>query len=483
MELRDYIAVLRKYWRSLTALVLLGVIAAATFNLLSTPIYTAKSALFFSVNGSGTASDLAQGTTFTAKQVESYVEVATSPLVLQPVITKLGLSETPADLAKRLTVTVPTNTAVIDIAVTDPSPQAAAAAADAVSGQLVETVRNLSPSAVNGQKSVVATVITPAATPTSPTTPKIAQNLALGLLLGLFLGAGQAILRDSLDTHVRTDADVASVTDAPIIARIALDRTATDAPLLLSDDRTSPRAEAFRRLRTNLQFLDPGHGGRSFVITSSVADEGKTSTAINTAESLADAGLRVLLIDADMRKPTVAGALGLEGSVGLSTVLIGRTHLREVVQQAGFSSLQVLPAGHVPPNPAELLGSAAMEHLITTVTQEYDVVVLDAPPLLPVTDAAILSRITNGALLVVGSGEVRAPELAAAVESLESVEGRILGVVLNKLQAKDMNTGGYYRRYADDVHRQGSLVAPQRAEEVPVPMEGAGPRRSANWGR
>lgn len=462
MELRDYLAVLRKYWRSLTALVLLGVFAAAAVNLLSIPTYTARTALFFSVNGGGTAAELAQGTTFTGKQVESYVEVATSPLVLQPVITNLGLSETPETLAQRLTVSVPSNTAVINIAVTDPSPQAAAAVADAVSNQVVETVRALSPNSVNGQKAVVATVIRSAAKPTSQTTPKVAQNLALGLLLGLFLGVGQAILRDTLDTRIRTDADVAEVTDAPVIARIAFDKDSAAGSVLVLDDRTSPRAEAFRRLRTNLQYLDPGAGGRSLVITSSIPDEGKTSTAIDTAQVLADAGLRVLLIDADLRKPSVAKALALEGAVGLSTVLIGRAQLQDVVQEAGGSSLQVLPAGEIPPNPAELLGSAAMARLVTTATQQYDAVVIDAPPLLPVTDAAILSRITAGALLVVGSGEVRAPELAAAVESLAAVEGKVLGVVLNKLPERAGGYAGYYRYYGSDDPVGGTVSTHRR---------------------
>lgn len=444
MELRDYVAVLRKYWRSITAVTVLGVLAATAFNYLITPTYTSTTALFFSVSGASSASDLAQGTTFTQKQVESYVQVATSPLVLQPAISKIPLATTPAALAQQIKVTVPTSTSVIEVAVVDHDPATAAAIADAIGSQLVIAVHDLSPDDGRGQKSVVATVITPATVPSSPTTPKVAQNLALGLLLGLFLGVGQAILRETLDTRIRTAADVAKVTDAPVIGRIGYDKAAAGRPGLAVDGADAGRAEAFRRLRTNLQYLDAGQGRRSFVITSSVADEGKTSTAVNIAGTLAAAGLRVLLIDADLRKPSIGRFLGLEDAVGLSTLLIGRAQLRDVLQTAGVPGFQVVASGPVPPNPSELLGSVAMSRLIETVTQQYDAVVIDAPPLLPVTDAAILSRMTSGALVVVGSGEVRTPQLAGALESLESVDGRVLGVVLNKLRGTNGGYGGYY---------------------------------------
>ncbi|QGF23398.1 YveK family protein [Raineyella fluvialis] len=191
MELRDYVAVLRKYWRSITSVTFLGVIAAVALNYLVTPTYTAKTAVFFSVSGATSASDLAQGTTFTSKQVESYVEVATSPLVLQPVISGLKLPESPETLARHIKVTVPTNTSVINITVDDTDPDAAGAIANATGNQLVTAVSSLSPDNGKGQKAVTATIITPASVPSVPTSPKTAQNLALGLLLGLFLGAGQ----------------------------------------------------------------------------------------------------------------------------------------------------------------------------------------------------------------------------------------------------------------------------------------------------
>lgn len=465
MELRDYLAVLRQYWRSVAAVVILGVLGAATFSLLVTPTYTSNTALFFAVSGANSASDLAQGTTYTGKQVESYVQVATSPMVLQPVIDQVRLDDTPSELAERVTVSVPTNTSVIDIAVVDTDPEQAGAIAAAVGAGLVSAVSELSPDTAGGAKSVEATIITPATVPATRTSPKVAQNLVLGLLLGVFLGAGQAILRGTLDTRVRTATDVAHVTDAPVIGQIALDEGMGERPGLVSDHPASPRAEAFRRLRTNLQFLDAGPGTSAFVFTSSLPDEGKTNTAVNSALVLADSGMRVLLIDADLRKPSVGRLLGLESAAGLSSVLIGRAGLADVVQPAGHSSVDVLTSGPIPPNPAELLGSPAMVTLLAEAREDYDVVILDAPPLLPVTDAAILSRMTSGALIVVASGEVRTPQLSGALESLAAVEARVLGVVLNKLRGRDIGYGGYYHRYHEvespqpDVPRRG--IAPQ----------------------
>ena len=472
MELADYLRILRKYWRSVAAVTLATLLLAALFSLVSKPAYTSNSTIFLSIRNASTAGELNAGSSYVENQAQSFAKVAKTPIVLQPVIDQLGLDTTPEKLAGSITATIPTNTATIDLSVVRGDPTEAAAIASAVSDRLIVVVAQLSPPGPDGAEPVVATVVKPATTPTSPTSPKVAQNLALGVLLGLLLGAGQAILRDTMNVHVRTVKDIERVTDRPVLGTIAFDSDAAIHPLVLQVDPHSPRAEAYRRLRTNLQFLGLDEGKRSIVITSSISGEGKTTSAINIASTLATAGERVLVIDADLRRPKVANYLQLEGSVGLTTVLIGKARLEDVVQPYGSTRMDVLTAGPVPPNPAELLGFNGMRQLIDHAMASYDSVIIDAPPLLPVTDAAVLSDLASGTLLIAGARVVRRPELAAAIASLEQVDARILGVVLNKAQPADSGRYGY--RYSYDYYgaRDGKTSAPTEA----LPTFAAPPR-------
>jgi capsular exopolysaccharide synthesis family protein len=210
-------------------------------------------------------------------------------------------------------------------------------------------------------------------------------------------------------------------------------------------DPRSPRAESFRTLRTNLQFLNTEGTSRSFVVTSSVPSEGKSTTAANLAIALADAGGRVLVVDADLRRPKLAEYMGLEGAVGLTDVLIGRAELLDVIQPWGKGSLYVLPAGKIPPNPSELLGSPTMVNLIALFEKEFDYVLFDAPPLLPVTDAAILGKSVGGALVVVSAGHTHKNQLKGAVAALQNVDARIAGFIVTMLPTKGPDAYGYGR--------------------------------------
>lgn len=467
MELRDYVAVLRKYWVSIVSVTLLGLTIAAIVSLVTPPSYTARTAVFISVRGGDSASELLQGANYATNQVRSYAQVATTPTVLQPVIDKLGLQTTPALLAQAVTASIPTNTAIVEVAVVDRDAELSARIAQATSEQLVATVDQLSPADAAGKRAVVATIVTPATVPLEKTTPRTSLNLAAGLLLGLLLGFGQAILRNALDRSVRSEDDVARATDHSVIAKIPFDADAAEHPLVMFTDPHSLRAEAYRKLRTNLRFLDVAKGteNNSFVVTSSVAGEGKSTTSINLASTLAEGGERVLLIDADLRRSTVAKYLNLEGSVGLTTVLIGRASLEDVVQPVGNGGFNVVAAGEIPPNPAELLASDAMKRLLEEATAHYDTVVLDAVPLLPVTDAAILSTMTGGALIVAGTGSVTVPELEDSVAALDQVNGTTLGIVLNK--AKVGSSDGYYYHYKHDADEAKGKSRRDRLRRTP----------------
>jgi capsular exopolysaccharide synthesis family protein len=442
MELSDYIRVLRKSWLIIVAAALVGVAAAAAYSLTRTPIYAAESQVFVSTQGSGTTAELQQGNTFTQARVTTYANLVTTPLVMAPVIDDLGIDVTAAELAKQVTASSAINTTIISIAVQDADPVLAADIANELSQSLTETVQKIETPAGSDVSPVLLTSVTEAQPSTVPVSPNVPLNLILGGLVGLALGIGIAILREVLDTRVRTQRDVAAVTDRPLIGAIPFDPRAKDRALIVHDDPLSPRSEAFRALRTNLQFLDMD-GGHSFVITSSLPSEGKSTTALNLALALADAGKNVALLDADLRKPKVAEYLGIEGGAGLTDVLIGRARVEDVMQSWGDRSLYVLPSGRIPPNPSELLGSQHMQTLLADLERSFDIVICDAPPLLPVTDAAILAKQTSGAIVIVSTGRTTTHQLSSAIEALDTVGARVAGLVMTMTPTKGPDSYGY----------------------------------------
>ncbi|MGH3369642.1 MAG: CpsD/CapB family tyrosine-protein kinase [Nocardioidaceae bacterium] len=223
-------------------------------------------------------------------------------------------------------------------------------------------------------------------------------------------------------------------------------------------DSHAPRLEAFRVLRTNMQFVDVDRDSKVFAVSSSVPGEGKTTTATNLAITLAQAGQRVLMIDGDMRRPHVARAFGLESIVGLTTVLIGSIDLEDAIQDGPVDTLSVLTSGAIPPNPSELLQSQAMRDLLERAKKEYDVIVIDTPPLLPVTDAALVAAQADGALVVVRHGSTTRDQLRHSIERLEAVDARALGVVLNMMPSRrggrDTYGYGYGYGYAPESGRK-----------------------------
>lgn len=446
MELRDYIRILRKGWILIVAVTLVGVAAGALSSILATPKYVSSTQLFVSVQSSdsSSASDLVQGGNAAQQKVRSYVDVVTSTSVLTPVIAELGLDMSPTDLASQVTAESPLNTVLINITVEDASPQLAADIANAVGASFATVVADdLESPAGSGPSLVKIATIEPAIAATEPSSPRTTLNIGLGFIIGLVLGAGTAVLRGTLDTRIHGAHDVEMVTKAPILGGISFDPGAKKRPLIVNADPRSPRAESFRSLRTNLQFVNLDSTSRCLVMTSSLPGEGKTTTTSNLAVALAETGASVAVVDGDLRLPRLADTMGLEGAVGLTDVLIGRADLQDVLQPWGRGTLYVLPAGRIPPNPSELLGSKAMVALIESLTASFDYVLIDAPPLLPVTDAAILSKLTGGAIVVAAAGRTTRNELQSAMRTLEHIGGRVLGVVMTMLPTKGPDAYGY----------------------------------------
>jgi succinoglycan biosynthesis transport protein ExoP len=462
MELRDYLNVLRRRWMTV-AFVSLGALAAtAAFTLLMTPQYTAATKLFFGIQGGQSVSDLAQGSTFTENQMSSYAKVATSPLVLDRVRKTLGLDMTTARLAEITTAKPEVDSVVLDIAVTDTNPEQAASIANSIAEQLGVVAVDLVPKLPDGSKAVHVTTLASAVPPDGPSSPRVATNLALGLGLGLLLGVALALLQNLLDTKIRGAGDVHEVTDRAVLGAIPYDANEPEHHVAMRADPLSARSEAVRRLRTNIQFLNVTHRARCILITSSIAREGKTTTAINLAVSLAEAGSRVVLIDADLRRPSIAQYMGLEGGVGLTNVLIGQASSEDVLQPWAGTSLAILPAGAIPPNPSELLGSDVMATLLQTLSADFDILLLDSPPLLAVTDATVLSKFTDSTLLIAGADRTHRQQLRDALDSLTTLDANILGVVLNKISKQERRPDGYSKAVPAWEETGGSSVVDPR---------------------
>jgi capsular exopolysaccharide synthesis family protein len=284
----------------------------------------------------------------------------------------------------------------------------------------------------------------PASSPRLPVTPNVPLNLTFGLVLGLAVGIGLAVLQEQLDNTVRDQEEVARLVDAPILGTVPLFEAGKAVPI--SEHSTRGRTmEAYRALRYSLGFVVPGEGGRVVLVTSSNPLEGKTTTALNLATAAAASGRRAILVDSDLRRPSVHRVLNLNGRNGVTDVLVGQTALSEALQQLDGSHLRVLTAGTRAPNPADLLDSGAMRSLVEDLRQQADLVILDSPPLLSVADSLVLASLSDAILLVCVPGTSHRRDLQRSRLLLTQIGRTVSGVVLNKVERRAGY--GYYGRY------------------------------------
>jgi capsular exopolysaccharide synthesis family protein len=310
--------------------------------------------------------------------------------------------------------------------------------------------------------------------PRTPVGPNRLQGILLAFVFSFGFGVCLAVMLEYLDDSVRSSEDVSKVLRLPTLATIpALKRGSmsrrllttpnnsllqtrnangngdgtTNSALLLDLDQKSPLAEAYRRLRTSVLLSSPGHAPRTLVVTSCVPSEGKSTTAINLAVSLSQTGARVLVIDGDMRRPTVHSSFGIENRGGLSNILsndLSNVETLALVQKENLSGLYLLTSGPIPPNPAELVGSGQMRKLLNELESTFDHIVIDTPPIASFTDGVLLAAIADGVILVVHANECSRKVIQRAQQSLQEVRARVLGVVLNRVHVRSSDYTDYY---------------------------------------
>ncbi len=448
MNPQEILKQVRNRWVTMALTALVTILAAVGYTMLQTPLYQASTRMFVSttaLSSSGSATDLYQSSRYSQDRVLSYVELVKGETVAQRTIDRLDLEMSPATLESRVTAKSKLNTVLIDVAVLDPSPVRARDIANALSEEFVVLVNELETPSNGARPEARVVVEQRASVPDRPVIPKTGRNIAVGVVLGAILGIGLAILREQLDRTVKTPEAVEEITANSVVGYIPLDKSLNSTPAISFDTNNSPAAEAFRKIRTNLQFLSVDHPPRLIIITSATPSEGKSTTSINIALALAEAGHKVVLVDADMRRPSLAKYLDSIGSVGLSTVLGGGASLDDVLQDSKFPGVTILSAGPTPPNPSGLLGSQVAKKIFGDLSERFDYVIVDTPPLLAVTDGAILAAEADGTLVVVRAGSTRSDQLSHAIATLNDVGAPLLGTVLTMIPTR--GSGAYAYNY------------------------------------
>jgi capsular exopolysaccharide synthesis family protein len=448
VELKDYWHTIRRRWVLVLSCLAVFTAGAAFLTWTTTPQYASSAQLFVSTTPSDTA-DAYQGGLFATQRVTSYADLVATRQLAETVADNLGDDADAEELRQAVSAGVVPETVSLEITATDPDQFRARDIAQAYAEALSDLVAELETPRGQGNALITASIVDNAEVSSSPISPDPVRNLGLGLVLGLLLGVGLAVLRELLDTSVSSTEDIAGVTTAPVLGHINTDPAANGTAPAEQLRSATPWAEAFRVLRTNMQFVEVDAEQRVFVISSALPAEGKSTVAANLAVTLALAGQRVALVDADLRRPKLASRLGVDQSVGTTSVLIGRIGLVEALQSYSETGLDVLASGPRPPNPSELLQSHAMRDLIAELRLRYDVVLIDSPPLLPVTDAALLAAQADGLIVVMRHGKTTRDQLAHALDRVTQVGAKCVGIVVNLAPLSKRSRGyGYGYSYA-----------------------------------
>lgn len=444
MTLREYFLSLRKNWLVIGALTVIGALAGYAYAQLQPELFRSEATVIVIPARGDNTSELVQGSNYVQNLVQTYAVVATSPTVLNPVIEELGLDTSPSALAATITVQSPLNTVVLEIAVVSRDPQLASNVADAVAKELASAVRELSPQNADDQPAVRMETISPSKVPQFPISPNVRLLTIMGAVAGLLAGIVFALLRRLLATRLTNPADISSLTDTPILGTVSQTASGKSLPAVILADATGSAAESVRSIVANLRFANVDGETKVLLITSGMSGEGKSSIGVSIAQIMAEQGAKVLLVDADLRRASVASYTQLEGSVGLTTVLLGDVTIGEAIQPWGNEGLDILTSGGLPPNPGQLLTSDHLREFVQSVRSTYDYVIFDTAPVLAVSDPLLLAPEVDGIVLVARSRATKRDMLLRTIAALETTRVPILGVVLNGMK-RVKNSSPYYR--------------------------------------
>ncbi len=472
MTIRDFFHLMRAHILLILLLTLLGVGVSAAY-LWAQPVrYLATSTGIVVAGTSENIGESTAGMGLAQKKAVAYSALINTEGVGERMAKSLKSTQSPLVLAGSLTAYAVPDSVLLKVAARASTGAEAAKLADAGMEALAAEalwLEGIGQTAGSSSASVVQLVPTQdAPIPTFPYTPDWQLGLPIGAAAGFLLGYVAAMIRSLIDRRVRKIQDVETATGKSALAVIP--RTGE---LLRQRAGGEPGGgaadEALRQLRTNLRFASTEGVPRSLVVTSCVPGEGKSTVASNLARVFAEAGEPTILIDADLRRPVQHRTFGVDGSVGLSQALTKQIALEDALIQTETENLRLLPAGPVPPNPSELVGSERMAEFIAQLSVN-NLVIIDAPPLLPVTDAGLLAAQSAGAILVVRVNKTYVEQLELARKTLEQVQARLFGVVVNMAPLRSMGTvvygagmGGYKQQY--------SYQSKPTTEETRAPLE------------
>lgn len=440
MGLREYLRVARRNRWLLLASVIAGLGVALIVNLNTTPMYAARVTFVFSTPVTF-ATDLYPASLFNTSRLATYAKLLTSDEVATPLAGTPGIDLDPQEIRDAISSEPIPDTVMMVVSVEDRDADRALLLLTRLAHRFETAVEELERAAPTEPPTVKVTVVSGPALEDDPVAPDVLNNFALGSVVGLVIGATAAVGREVADNTVRTAEALQVLASAPVLANVPM-----DAGNPFVSPSASPRTEALREVRTQVQCAAATNSVKTLAVTSAVPGEGRSATACGLALLFAEAGQRVLIVDAELRHPRLAALLGREGSAGLSSVLDGTAVLEQVLQPWG-AGLWLLASGRPPPNPSELLSSPRMTELVDDVRKRFDVVIFDCPPVLPVTDAAVVAARADGTLLVVRARRTTSAQVTAAVRALHTVNATLLGCVLNMVARSGPDAVPHYDTY------------------------------------